>query len=341
MARTRSAFIFMILAGLAVVDCGMTIARRLVVGVRKLKFSANSVLVVSEVAKLAFSVTLSERKRSSAVVCETVPFQSHMAEVLKDSTRVAPVAVLYLSASLVSYTSLKLIPGTVFAAISQLKILTTAVFTVILLRRKVSMRKWRTLLLLTLSVASLTISSTPSHIHAHSFEPERFRKENYTTGASLCALQTLLTGFASVYMEMLLKTEAEKVTCSGDIRKASFDVWDRNIQLAIWSILVYSILYCFEGSGGFFAGWEPIIVFITILQAVGGILVALCVIYTSSIAKTIAVCASLVLTALLSGYFGDESLSGVTIIISFMVALIIFDYQENSEFERSSEVSDT
>jgi len=337
---------FCILGGLAIVDSGMNVARRLVIGVQKLSFSTNSVLLMSELLKLVFSVVASNHQRSKIFEQEAVllkhrtPLAQHLRTVVVGSMKMGQVAFLYLIASLVSYLSLKFVPSTVFAAISQLKVLTTALFTLLLMKRRISMRKWRILTLLMLSVLTLTLSNVPVTASKCASTSEIENKgavghstSLYGVGVVLCALQTFLTGFASVYMELILKTESE------DSRTDSFNVWDRNIQLALWSTVMYSFLFCFDRQRGFFVGWNTLVFLITVLQACGGILVAMCVLYVSSIAKTLAVCASLVLTALMSETLGDTKINELTLLSCFMVALNILSYQDESKLE--SEALDT
>jgi hypothetical protein len=79
----------------------------------------------------------------------------------------------------------------------------------------------------------------------------------------------------------------------------AFTVWDRNIQLAIYSICIYLPCACYETQGNVLVGWTPLVWLIASLHAAGGILVALSVLYSNSITKTVAVCGSLVFTTVL------------------------------------------
>ena len=79
----------------------------------------------------------------------------------------------------------------------------------------------------------------------------------------------------------------------------AFTVWDRNIQLAIYSICIYLPCACYETQGDVLMGWTPLVWLIASLHAAGGILVALSVLYSNSITKTVAVCGSLVFTTVL------------------------------------------
>ena len=66
----------------------------------------------------------------------------------------------------------------------------------------------------------------------------------------------------------------------------AFSVWDRNIQLALYSVAIYLPTACLETGGNVLRGWTHRSWGIACLHAAGGILVALSVLYTSSITKT-------------------------------------------------------
>ena len=54
-------------------------------------------------------------------------------------------------------------------------------------------------------------------------------------GVGCAATQTLLSGFASVFFERVLKSKAQH-----------FSVWERNIQLAVVSSVIYAPAAVFE-----------------------------------------------------------------------------------------------
>mmetsp|Transcript_4239 Transcript_4239/g.6951 ORF Transcript_4239/g.6951 Transcript_4239/m.6951 type:complete len:171 (-) Transcript_4239:1896-2408(-) len=130
----------------------------------------------------------------------------------------------------------------------------------------------------------------------------------------------VISGFASIYFEQMLKKQGEKIT-----------IWERNFQLAfcsIWLLLlvmmydIYNQLWFPENynaaaadagssvsrtSASFlselsmFQGWTVNTVLIAFIQASGGLLVAATLKYADSILKTLATSGSIVLSAIL-GY---------------------------------------
>ena len=82
-------------------------------------------------------------------------------------------AVVYLVVNLISYPSLERINASVFTAISQLKVLATALFAMLMLRTHVSGRKWRTLTLMVMGVTLISWESAPEMSQvAHSHHSE-------------------------------------------------------------------------------------------------------------------------------------------------------------------------
>lgn len=107
-----------------------------------------------------------------------------------------------------------------FQVTYNLKILTTALFSVFLLRRRLSARKWLALLFLAAGVGVVQLqSSTASGSTSHgSHEMDKYKG----LAAVFCACMT--SGLAGVYFEMVLKG-------------SKADLWIRNVQLSFFSLL--------------------------------------------------------------------------------------------------------
>jgi UDP-galactose transporter len=99
----------------------------------------------------------------------------------------------------------------------QLKILTTALFSVLLLRRSLEPVKWGSLCLLVLGVSLVQLSNTQASSGGG--------KDNNTVGLVSVLLACCSSGFAGVYFEKVLK--------GSDV-----SVWVRNVQLAAIGIVV-------------------------------------------------------------------------------------------------------
>jgi UDP-galactose transporter len=196
----------------------------------------------------------------------------------------------------------------------QLKILTTAGFSVIILDKHISAAKWRALFLLVLGcvlVASPAynqpaecIADPGSEVVASGSDKSEGSAENAdgqvstmqtVLGFSAILAMNAISGFASIYFESMLKVGEKKIT-----------IWERNFQLAFCSIWLLVGVLMYEISTGvqelvFFQGWTVNTVLIALIQAGGGLLVAACLKYADSILKTLATSGSIVLSAVL-GY---------------------------------------
>ena len=128
---------------------------------------------------------------------------------------------------------------------------------------------------------------------------------HYSIGMAAAAGDVILSGFASIYIERVLKSVEE-----------TYSVWDRNFQLAFWSASIYLPILIYDNPTNPFVGWsyvavchrgleprtsrppgrfathtpEPRLgqVLCAAVGALGGVLVALSIKYTDSILKTIA-----------------------------------------------------
>ena len=233
-------------------------------------------------------------------------------------------AVVYLVVNLISYPALERISTSVFTAISQLKVLATAFFAVLMLGTPVSVRKWRTLSLMVLGVTLVSLESAPP---ASPDAPSAEFNGEYIVGI-LCAGDADCSPVsAPSTSEMVLKRRGvalrmSRSRCVGQER-----------QLALYSVAIYLPTACLETGGNVLRGWTPLVWGIACLHAAGGILVALSVLYTSSITKTVAVCASLVLTTVLGNVFFDAPLNGAIMLGCFVVILTVFGYRDDCDVD--------
>ena len=160
---------------------------------------------------------------------------------------------------------------------------------------------------------------------------------DYLFGVACAGAQTMLSGFGSIYFELVLKRGVgpRDAATEASVVEPRFSVWDRNVQLALWSIAIYLPAAWLETGGDVLRGWTPLVWAIALLHASGGVLVALSVLYSSSVTKTVAVCASLVLTAALGNAFFGAPLNGPIALGCGVVILSVFAYRDDCEVEET------
>lgn len=154
----------------------------------------------------------------------------------------------------------------------QLKILTTALFSVLLLKRRLTLSRWFALFLLALGVGIVQLQSTsssgtspaPSH-SSHVMNP--------VTGFLAVAMACMTSGLAGVYFEMVLKG-------------STADLWVRNVQLSLFSLipaLLPALSPVFSSEGGLFALMDGFGVWawaVVWCQVIGGLVTALVIKYS-------------------------------------------------------------
>eukprot|EP00981_Chlorochromonas_danica_P007108 scaffold1559_cov176-Ochromonas_danica.AAC.9 len=192
-------------------------------------------------------------------------------------------------ANILSYFALARLDAALYAVLAQLKILTTASFSVCLLHRSFSWTKWRALFLL---VLSCILVASPA-LHASSDSSKHVDWMAFLSGVAAVLGLVSVSGYSAVYFESMLK--AEKIT-----------IWERNFQLAFYSFILLGMISVCEGvyspiSQPMFANWSINASLLAAISAAGGLLVAATLKYADSVLKTLATSGSIVLSAIL-GY---------------------------------------
>jgi len=160
-------------------------------------------------------------------------------------------------------------------------------------QRQFSPKKWFSLVLLTIGVAIVQTSGNTSNTNSNSV----VENQNRTLGlvAILCAACT--SGFSGVYFEKILKG-------------SSTSLWIRNIQMGLPSIIIsYLTVYIQDGEAvktkGFFVGYSKTVWTVILVQAVGGLIVAVVVKYADNVLKTFASSFGIVISCIISAIFFD------------------------------------
>lgn len=194
----------------------------------------------------------------------------------------------------------------------QLKILTTALFSVLILRKQLTALKWGSLVILFLGVALVQLQSAGSNPNAPSHEQSR------TLGLVAVVISCLSSGFAGVYFEMMLKG-------------SNASVWLRNVQLGMFGSLTAVVGMLMKDSSqiledGIFVGYTPLVWFVISQQAVGGLIVALVVRYADNILKGFATSLSIILSCIASVFLFDFSITLTFSVGALLVMVAIYLY---------------
>jgi solute carrier family 35 (UDP-sugar transporter), member A1/2/3 len=212
-------------------------------------------------------------------------------------------AALYTLQNNLQFVAASNLDAATFQVTYQGKILTTAFFAVFMLRQSLSPRKWVSLVVLTAGVAMVQLQSASS-------TPSKKTEGNWVTGMMAVGIACVLSGLAGVYFEKILKGE-------------SVSIWVRNVQLSSTSIVIAATgALVWDGEAikqsGFFQGYNTLVLATILVQAVGGIIVALVVKYADNILKGFATSIAIILSIVASVFMFDFVVTG-----SFMAGAAI------------------
>lgn len=202
------------------------------------------------------------------------------------------------------------------AVTSQLKVLSTAVFSVLILQKQLSKRKWVALGQL---VFGLVVMQLPSAGEGVDGGPGGGADDiagtgdgNHNAMGLLCMVAACTSsGYAGVYLERLFK-------------ELNVSIWISNMQLQVFCmpiamLTVLSDLKVLQ-EDGFLLGWDQLTCVVVLLNALGGFAVSLTMKYADNILKTFAVSVSLVMNCVLSSLFmsvqiSQQAMVGVALVI--------------------------
>eukprot|EP00953_Heterococcus_sp_UTEX-ZZ885_P019216 10744-Heterococcus_DN1.PRE.7 len=268
----------------------------------------------------------------------------------KELGKLALPSVLYTIQNNLLYKALSNLDPATYSVCYQLKIMTTAIFSVLLLKKRLSSLKWFSLVLLTGGVA---LAELASHAKSATTDTTAVGATAGDTAAALLSAKTAdravkaalnlasnlhsetatqnpfvgfvcvmlaacTSGFAGVYFELILKG-------------AKTSLWIRNIQMGLPSIAfamasAYTMDRAKVQQNGFFYGYNGTVWSVILLQAVGGLVVAVVVKYADNILKAFASAVSIITSCLLSAVLFGFRPQPPFIVGSALVSLAVFLY---------------
>lgn len=286
-----------------------TVLRRYSQGVLKETYSKHEVLLFGEVVKMIFSAyVISTQKRNDAS-----SFMKHVTKLTFTAQKMYALSLIYGLMNILSYVALRNVSAGIFTICAQLKILTTASFSTLMLNRRYSLTKWRALFTLIIGVL---LFSEPIWNTSESFASNK--DGNVLLGSAAVLTEVTLSGFASIYFEKVIKTDTSQ----------QLNIWERNFQLALGSFPVYLAFMIADGGGeaGLGGGWSMVTFALGILGAAGGLLVALSIKYGDAILKTLATTGAIILSSVLDHLFLNGPLDTKMVLSGCIVITSIFNY---------------
>lgn len=208
-------------------------------------------------------------------------------------------AAIFIVMNIVSYTLLCEISATTYVMLMQLKLPTTCIVSYLTINKKFSHGKIFSVLLICLS--SLNICKS-----------KQVTKQYITFRQIFFALsEVLLSSFCSVYLQKIFKDKQH--------------IWVRNIEFCFISIPFYlSLIYYNEST----LSVTYIGIIFSTLASLGGILVALSLLYCGAVGKTLVSSCSLVVVTTIEHilYNTTPSFSTFTFYLISVISLIYYNY---------------
>ena len=162
------------------------------------------------------SIKYVEEKINVIVHTLRTDYISNWKEILK----LTVPAGLYVIQNNLQYVATSNLPASVFQVLTQLKIVTTAFFSVFMLSKQLSWQQWFAIVFLSAGVGTVQVSQQMNKSTSSSST-----SDNFMLGLMCVLLSCITSGFAGVYFEKVLK--------SGHI-----SLWLRNIHLSMIGALL-------------------------------------------------------------------------------------------------------
>lgn len=261
-------------------------------------YIASTAVFMAEIIKIMTCLVMLYRQEYTVENC----LQLIYLEIVRKPREIMKMfipSVLYALQNNLLYIALSNLEAATFQVTYQLKILSTAAFSVWLLGRSLNREKWLALVLLMIGVTLVQTESVASSSSSAATSEAAGIENSQQPLVGLLAVLTscVSSGFAGCYFEKILKT-------------STTSMWIRNIQLGLCGACFSFVGMMISDHGlirsqGFFQGYNMLTWFVVTNQALGGLLVALVVKYADNILKGFATSISIIFSGIISFYLLD------------------------------------
>ena len=210
----------------------------------------------------------------------------------RSTLQMAVPALCYCLQNALFFVALSRLSATSYQLWSQSKTLFTALFFVFYLGKPLRRQQWIALSLLSAGVglvqyaeAAMKAGGTAA---AAAAAASSVAGSAVAVGVAAVLASSLLSGFANVYFEKVVKTQSD------------VSIWMRNVQLGLFSLPQAAALVVADwptiAAQGPLVGFSALVWNVVLLKALGGLLVAAVVKYADNVLKTYATAIAIVLT---------------------------------------------
>lgn len=278
------------------------------------KYLSSTVVVLAEILKIffCFGVILKDANYSPSKCSSTIITEIFLN--VKESIKVLIPASLYALQNNLAFYALNNLDPASYQVAYQLKILTTAIFSVLIVKRRIRQKQW---LALSLLFAGVALVQMP-HDGGLAVKPTKQAEahdQNRLLGLLSVIACCMSSGFSGVYFERLIKLNPKQ------------DLWIRNLQLAILCLTMSSIAMFYQDyeaivTNGLLQGYSKTVWIVVLLQAFGGLIVAAVVKHADNILKGFATSLSIIFSTLLSFYLFETFNPSMNFYIGSTIVII-------------------
>uniref|UniRef100_A0A8C9XVZ9 Solute carrier family 35 member A3b n=1 Tax=Sander lucioperca TaxID=283035 RepID=A0A8C9XVZ9_SANLU len=274
------------------------------------RYLASSAVVSAEVLKIFACTLLVFIENNFSVQLLKEEIVNKPVETMK----LAIPAVIYTLQNNLLYVALSNLDAATYQVTYQLKILTTALFSVSMLGKRLGFYQWLSLLFL---MAGVTLVQVPADTQKILSASSQF------VGLMAVLMACVSSGFAGVYFEKILKETKQSV-------------WVRNIQLGLFGFVFGFVgMIVYDGQkvrqSGMFQGYNTITCTVVALQALGGLVIAVVIKYADNILKGFATSLSIIVSTLISYFLLEDfnptgQASGMALWIAMSVCSLVHHF---------------
>ncbi|XP_071726262.1 CMP-sialic acid transporter 2-like isoform X2 [Rutidosis leptorrhynchoides] len=224
-----------------------------------------------------------------------------------DEVGVYPIpAALYLVKNLLQYYIFAYVDAPGYQILKNLNIISTGVLYHIILKKKLSEVQWAAFVLLCAGCTTAQLNPSSDHVLQTPF-----------LGWMMAIIMALLSGFAGVYTEAIIKKRPSR-----NINVQNFWLYVFGMSFNVVAILVQDFNAVVDK--GFFHGYSLITVLMIINHALSGIAVSMVMKYADNIVKVYSTSVAMLLTAVVSVFLFNFHLSLAFFLGSTVVSVSIY-----------------
>jgi UDP-sugar transporter A1/2/3 len=277
-------------------------------------YAESTAVLCTEFLKLCTCLIAVARRSASSIPLILLQIWSQKALFLP--------AMLYVVQSNLLFFASKNLSPVVYIVCTQLKTITSAGFSWLLLGTTLRGTQYISLFFLLLGIVL---------VHASDLDSDEVDNVSSTAGIFAAVLASLTSGLAGVILEKIYKDPTAP-------KGLQHTVWTRNVQLSIISIpFALSGVYVQARekvfTGNFFEGYDYVVWSVILLQAIGGIITAFVLKFAGAVMKCIAVSLSICFCAAYSVWTDELAITAKLLfgIIIVIAAVLTFSTAQSKD----------